>query len=82
MNSGQIKEKLESLLYKKAEEIIESVTDQERAKLEEQGWELGLEEIFRALWKTISERYDSKPFTLKQAKQDLEKVTKKELFGL
>jgi len=79
---SKIKEKLEVLLYQKAEEIIESITEEERKKLEEQGWELDLEEIFRALWRTIKIHYDSKPFTLEQAKKDLAQITKKELFDL
>ncbi|MFH1683075.1 MAG: hypothetical protein ABIA37_04730 [Candidatus Woesearchaeota archaeon] len=82
MNESQIQERVQSLLYKKAEQIIESITDQERARLERAGWVLDLEEVFRALWKTISEHYDHKPFTLKQTKVDLKKITKKELFDL
>lgn len=82
LTPSQIKEKLQTLLYRKAEEIIESVTDEEREKLENQGWELELEEIFRALWKTISQHYNHKKFTLEKAKEDLKRISKRELFGL
>ncbi len=81
-NWNKVFEKTESLLYKKAEEIINSLTDKEKEKLEAQGIILDLEEVFRLIWAKLKEHFDSKPFTLEHIKEDLKKLTKKDIFEL
>ncbi|MBW2963582.1 hypothetical protein KY306_02300 [Candidatus Woesearchaeota archaeon] len=75
-------EQTETLLYKKAEEIIESLTEQEREKLEAQGIVLDLEEVFRLIEEKLIEHFDSKEFTVEHIKKDIQKLTKKDIFDL
>ena len=75
-------EAAEELLYKKAEELIESLTDEEKEKLEAQGIELDLEEVFRLLWEHVKKHFDSVEFSIEHFKEDLARLTKKEVFEL
>ena len=73
-------EKTENLLYKKAEQIIESLTDKEREKLEAEGAVLDLEGVFNLIWEKLQKHFDSKPFTVEHIKADLKRMTKKDVF--
>jgi len=74
--------KVESLLYKKAEEIVESLNDKEREVLEGKGWVLDLEDVFRAVVTYLSNHFNTKEFSLEHIEQDLKKIDKKILFEL
>ena len=75
-------EACEALLYKKTEELIESLTDEEKEKLEAQGIELDLEEVFRLLCEHLNLHFDSAEFSIEHLKEDLKHLTKKDIFGL
>lgn len=72
----------EELLYKKAEEIVESLTPEERDQLESVGWELDLEEVFRLILEYLQEHFETREFSLEHVKEDLKKIDKKLLFEL
>ena len=74
--------KVEELLFKKSEEIIGSLTKEEKEALENAGWELSTEDIVDELEDLLEKHFETEEFSLEDFKNDLRKITKKEVFGL
>ena len=73
---------IEALLYQKAEELINSLTDEQKAYLEQQGIELELRNVLRVLEEKVRARFDEKDFQIEQLKEFLNQLTKQEIFNL
>ena len=73
---------IEDIIYKKVEEIVDSLTDEEREQLEGVGWVLDLEEVFQLLLEYLTEHFKTVEFSIEHVQKDLVKIDKNLLFEL
>lgn len=75
-------DQIDDLLIHKAEAIINSLTKEEKDALEEAGFELSMEEVHDLILEKLEDHFENRAFDLEHVKEDLKKLTKKDVFEL